>query len=684
MSDSEGRATVVALVGHRGSGKTTLAEHLLAAGRAVRQPGSIEQGTTLLDHHPDERRRKLSLQLGFGWIEVGDRVLQLIDVPGSPAARFERRLAIEMSDLVVVVVDGSERLAADVAGSLQEAAAAGVPTIVFVNKLDRARGSMDALVAEMVETSSRPLVAVEAVLQRADGVIGVADLVSRELALLETVLELEEPGAAFVRPWEILTEAVALTDDALLEEYLEYLELPPDEVRQGLRTAVCGARLVPVVHGAALRSFGIDRLLDLLTDCSPDVDRRRRPLAHECDGTPVPVAADGGFVAQLLATQLDGDGEPFQVFRVWSGEAPVNRPWVHGDTGRQRKVRRLYRMRGRRRAAAKKATRAGSLVATWDLLPGRPGDTFTSGERLVIVPPEAPPRMMAYALHPATERDRASLRGALEHLLAMDGGLELHTDDTTGELLLGGASEAHLDLAIARLGWLGVQVSGALPPIPYREVPANSVRNVEGIHKLEDGDGLPVEYGACNVDVEPRPDEAIDFEDAFPDADELPRRFRPAIDQGVRKALEHGPTAGYPVLGAHVRLTGGDYDILQSTEDHFRIAGEIAARRALKEAGTRLLEPWWQVDVYAPSDDIGAVISEVAQRRGRVVGLEVLGGETRVCVQVPYRELRTFGPSLESVSGGRGRFFGEASHYEVAPDHLVDEAIRSSPFRHAS
>lgn len=678
MSDSEGRATVVALVGHRSAGKTTLAEHLLAAGRAVRQPGSVEEGTTLLDHLAEERRRKLSLQLGFAWIEVGERLVQLVDVPGTPAARFERRLAINAADLVVVVVDGAERLAADAIGSLLEAQAAGVPTLVYVNKLDRA-AEPEAVLARLAEVSSRPLVALEAVLP---GRVGVVDLLDRTTRTLDGV-EVLPPEGLTTRPWELLSEAVALTDDALLEDFLEYLELPRQQVEDGLQAAVCGGRLVPVLFGSALQGFGVERLLGLLAGCAPGAGRRSGPLAHEYDGTPVEVTPERPFVAQLLATQLDGEGNPFQVFRVWAGRAPLNRPWTNGYSGAKQKVRKLYRLRGPRRAAAKDLG-PGALVATWDVCPGRPGDTFTAGEQLVLVPPDPPPRMMAYALHPSDPALACRLQSAIERLLTMDGGLELHTDDTTGELLLGGAGEAHLDLALERLGWLGMPVRGELPPIPYREVPANSVRDIEGIHRLEDGDGLPVEYGACNVELSPRADEVVDFEDAFPDADELPSRFRPAIDQGVRKALQRGPTAGYPVLGAQVRLVGGGYDILQSTEDHFRIAGELAARRALEEAGTRLLEPWWQVDVYAPSDDIGSVISEVAQRRGRVVGLEVLGGETRLCAQVPYRELRTFGPRLESVSAGRGRFFGEPSHYELAPDHLVDEAIRASPFRRAS
>jgi elongation factor G len=233
---------------------------------------------------------------------------------------------------------------------------------------------------------------------------------------------------------------------------------------------------------------------------------------------------------------------------------------------------------------------------------------------------------------------------------------------------------------------IGLDVNAELPPIPYREIPAKAVEAVSGIHRLEDNDGLAVEFGACVVDVLLNRQDSgqdplrIEFEDAFDDSEELPTRFRPAIDEGVRKGLLRGPTAGYPVLGARIRLTGGEYDILQSTEDHFRLAGEQAARKAMLSSGTRLMEPWWRVDVYVPSASVGEAIAEVSTRRGRVVGMDMLGDEMRVIVSMPYRELRTFSSGLQAVTAGRGRFFGDFSHYERTPDHLLGEAIASSPF----
>ncbi len=705
----------VALVGHRSSGKTSLAEAILDRTGAVRRAGSVTEGTSLLDFTEEERRRQASLRTGFAWVEAQESLLQLYDTPGMDALVYERSLAIAMSEVVVVVVDAGERMCANGEHLFRDALERGVPTVVFINKIDRPHDlgeRLEQLQSVASQSASadgeRRVVPVEAPIGKGGRCTGVVDLLTRELDMQEGCTPFEGVQRWMTRYAEQLTEAVALTDDDLLEHYLEYLELPEDRLRAGLVSAFRRGRIVPVLYGSAVERFGVRRLIELLAELAPAAADRHGPIAHEYDGTPVDLGVSEGTVAdgpieagvepglggdavvQLVATQYDKDGEPFHVLRVWRGEVAPNQTWVNTDTGQKAKVRKLYKVRGPRRAKAHTRC-AGALVATWDPLPGRPGDTFNanpaSNQALLTVPaPEAPPSMMAYALWPRSDEDGQVLQQAVNQLLAFDGALQLNTDETTGQLLLRGFSDAHLDLAVDRLRErLGVDVRAELPPIPYREIPASMVHGVAGIHRKEDNHGLAVEFGACQVDIAPlSPADPGSFEDRHPDREELPVRFRPAIDEGVRKALERGPTAGYPVLGAAVTLTGGEYDILQSTEDHFRIAGEIATRSALEQAGTRLLEPWWQVDVYASGVDVGHVISEISSRRGRVVGMEVLGDETRVCAHMPYRELRTFGPRLQGATAGRGRFFGEFLNYEPAPDHLVSEAIADSPFKRAS
>jgi elongation factor G len=697
----------VALIGHRSSGKTSLAEAILEHTGAVRSAGTVTEGTALLDYGADERRRQATLQTGFAWVEEGESLIQILDTPGMDALVYERSLAIGVAEAVVVVVDAGEPLCANAEHLFRDAMERGVPTVVFMNKLDRPHDlgerleQLQSVAAQCSTRGERRVIPVEAPVGEGGRCTGVVDLISGDLDLQDGAPVFDGVQRWMTRYAEQLTEAIALTDDELLEHYLEYLEVPKERLRAGLVAAFRSGAIVPVLYGSALERYGVRRLVELLAELAPSAAERRGPIAHEYDGTPVSLGSDhtsaepepgagGDAVLQLVATQYDKDGEPFHVLRVWRGEAKPNQTWVNTETGESAKVRKLYKVRGPRRAKAHVRC-AGALVATWDPLPGRPGACFNanpaSSRALLSVPaPEPPPSMMAYALWPQTEQDGQVLQQAVNRLLAFDGALQLVTDETSGQLLLQGFSDAHLDLAVERLrARLGVDVRAELPSVPYREIPASVVHGVEGVHRKEDNHGLAVEFGACQVDVAPlSPAEPGSFEDRHPDREELPVRFRPAIDEGVRKALEQGPMAGYPVLGAAVTLTGGEYDILQSTEDHFRIAGELATRTALEQAGTRLLEPWWQVDIYASGADVGHVISEISSRRGRVVGMEVLGEETRVCAHMPYRELRTFGPRLQGATAGRGRFFGEFLHYEPAPDHLVSEAIADSPFKRAS
>jgi elongation factor G len=282
-------------------------------------------------------------------------------------------------------------------------------------------------------------------------------------------------------------------------------------------------------------------------------------------------------------------------------------------------------------------------------------------------------------------RPRESARGEplLQAVVRADAGLSLDVDPWTGALLLAGADESHLRLAREKLLRLEGEIELQLPPVGYVESPVRPVRNVEGLHRKLDADGLVEEFGRCELALDPiGPDEVARFVDLVgASEDDLPVRFRPAIDDGARAALRHGPSAGYPVLGVELQLTGGDYDMLQSTEEHFRFAGQRAARAALERAGTRLLEPWWEIVVDTPQACLGDVISDLSAHRGRILGMEVEGSRTWLSAACPYRELRTFGTRLQGLSGGRASYRGHHTHHEPVPAPLVAEVVETSPFR---
>jgi elongation factor G len=320
------------------------------------------------------------------------------------------------------------------------------------------------------------------------------------------------------------------------------------------------------------------------------------------------------------------------------------------------------------------------VFATWDDLNARPGDCITEGARLDLVRPAPPPPMMSLTLRPKSSHDRERLAKAVTQLLSMDTSLLATTDDITGALILSGIGEGHLRRAIRRLESLsGAPVEAHLPAVGYRESPRQSVLDVEGIHRRM-SDGCVAEFGSCRLSIVPDHDSlGNSYIDRSTD-EEVPKRFRGSIDEGVQSGMRHGPTAGYPVIGAAVSLSGGDYNMLQSTEDHFRLAGTNAVKNALEQSGTFLLEPWCRVDILTPCE-LGNVLSDISSNRGRVLGLEVEGKNTHVQASYPYRELRTFASRLNSLTYGRGKFTYGVSHYERLPSDQVAEVIKCSPFR---
>ena len=388
------------------------------------------------------------------------------------------------------------------------------------------------------------------------------------------------------------------------------------------------------------------------------------------------MAPDGPFVAQVLAARLDDEGNTYRVLRVWAGEPPRRGDWVHAETGATYRVQKLYAMRGPRTSAAKDVG-PGSLIATWDPLPGRPGDTFTEGPRWLIGAPPPPPPMFSVRLIPAPGyEDR--LTAALSTLTMLDPALDITTCELTGTPVIGGLGQDHVDRAYETLVLrLGVHLTAEVPLVPYRETPAGTVDGVTGVHQ-RGVDGNEDEYGMCEVSLAPA-DEEWTFA-ANVTEDQIPAKFLSAVDRGARNALRHGPTAGYPVAGVAVACSGGAYDMLVSTDDHMALASERAVRTALDRTGTRLLEPWWRVEVRVPADEVGPILAEIAVRRGRVHGLEVDGREASVFADCPYRELRGLGPRLQALTAGRGRFTGYPSHYDALPTALVREAIAASPF----
>ena len=391
-------------------------------------------------------------------------------------------------------------------------------------------------------------------------------------------------------------------------------------------------------------------------------------------------SADGGrpqFVAQWLATLFDDEGAPYSVHRVWYGVIPASPSWRNCRTGEVGKARKLYRVRGPRRALAQHPG-PGALVAVWDELPGQPGDVFTDGPRVDFAWVRPRPPMAWLWLRTERPADEARLEAALSQLRRVDTSLSWSDEAPYGGVRLAGHSPAQLQLTVDRLRErFGVDVRAEAALVRYRERPVRAVSGVTGVH-LKQSQGDVQEYGECTVDVAPAPPEhGFVWRDEV-DEEDLPRRFHAPIAEGARRALAAGPLAGFPVIGVSARCVAAEYDALESTEGHFEAAGQRAVELALERAGTEVLEPWSDVRLDVPSERVGAVLADLAAHRTRVVGLEVDEPRTVIEAQAPDRELRTLASRLEAIDAGRCSFVATASHHERLPMELVGEVLASA------
>ncbi|MEN0068021.1 MAG: GTP-binding protein [Myxococcota bacterium] len=661
-------------VGHRSAGKTSLAEIVLHAGRVIRQPGEIHAGSTLLDWTPESMAHEQTLGVSTAWIDIDDDTPMVwVDTPGTLSLRHEQDRALHLADGALLVVDGTKGIehgTARVVPHLKE----DRPCVVAVTKADRGLDIEDVwrLCDELTDRLGRRVAALQLPWVERGELIGLIDLLERRALRYDperTGAWSPEPIPAALKDvvWsaaESIAEAVALTDDDLLEQYLEDLELPWPVVELGLQEAVRQGTVVPLVITSAAQRIGGKPLLSALGRFQPP----HRPVAvRDSDGQTRPCAIEDGFVATVVSSGWDKEGKPFHMVRVCHG-APSRRPVRNLRTGDVVKVAKWYRLRGPRRAVVQRPGR-GAWIACYDNLDLQPGDTLA--EQVEVALPMPDPPVVAWWI--PDDQAPGGTRERLATVAKLDPGLVV--EETGAGVQLWGISEGHLQLALQRTeAWLGAPVPVYLPPVPYREVVAGPVSDVSAVLRKTGDHGLVDAFAEIHVSLAPGdPNQGLVFHDAVKDAEALPQRFRPAVQRGVARGCAKGPQ-GYPVTGVMLTLSHGEYDILCSTDDHFEQVGATALAKALERAGTEFVEPVCTASISVPQDCTGDVIADVAAHRGRVLALETTGCTTTLDIEQPLRELRTLPRRLSGLTGGRGDMRWELSHYrKVDKAHVATQ-----------
>jgi elongation factor G len=667
-----------ALVGHAGDGKTTVAEGLLHAAGATKALGRVDDGSSALDHWPEEKERRHTLTSHVFGFDHDDHTLTLVDTPGDPNFRGEGEICLGALDGAVLVVSAVDGVKAGSDAMWRSIRRLGLPALAFVNGMDRERADLERALASLAGLEGARPVAVTIPIGSEQGFEGVIDVL-RGVALRPAgegpVPEALRQAASAAR--DHVAEAVAESDDALIEKYLEEGTLSDEEVARGLVAAVRAGQILPVLCGAAPALKGIPALLRAVTEWLPSPAERPPRSAQAIDGGgELELSADPAapFTALVFKTIVDRYAGTLSIFRVCSGTVHADSAILNATTGVRERLGKLMRIRGAEHVDVAEAG-PGDVVAVAKLKEVRTGQALTAekkGARLAEL--AIPTGALSYAIRARAKEDEDKVFSSLGRLVEEDPTLHLGRDPATGEFLLTGIGELHIRISIARLKRLyGVEAELRTPKVPYRETVVGRAENVEGkLKKQTGGKGM---FGVCYLTVEPRPRGAgFEFVDEIVGGS-IPRNLIPAVEKGVLEAAVHGPLAGFPVVDLRVRCIDGKFHPVDSNEMAFKIAGSLGFKAAVEKARPTLLEPIMNAEISVPSESVGDIMGDISGRRGRVQSSEGRGSGQVIKAQVPMAEMLEYASALTSLTGGKGAFHMEFSHYDEVPAHLREKVI---------
>ena len=668
-----GKIRNVAVVGHRGVGKTSLVEAMLFQAGKANRLGTIEQGTTLSDWDDDEHRRQMSLAGTLTHLEWQGRKINVLDCPGDAGFQADTYAALRVVEGALVVLSGVMGVEVNTARVWARAEEYELSRVLFVNMLDRERADFyRVLEAARAQLSDR-CVAIQLPIGVEHELTGVVDLL--HMCAYTDPCGGKEGGpqpipeslSAEVQQYrEKLLDAVVETNEDLMARYLDGEELPAEDVAAALKEAVTRDELYPVGCGVATKNLGTTALLDLLVEGVPSPARK---------GTTIEFgdAKQAVFIFKTIADPFAGR---ISCFRVLAGPVTGDTTLVDPRTHAKERLGQILLLQGKENEPAE-ALGVGDLGAVAKLKDVLTGDVLVDHE-VPVEPPhiDFPEPVMSFAVTPKAKGDEEKMATGMRRLSEEDPTLKMRRDPQTGEQLLSGLSQMQVEVAIGRLhSRFHVDVELHPPRVPYKETIRKESRARHRYKKQTGGRG---QFGDCEIILEPLPAENGELGYEFVDkivGGVISQSYRPAVDKGVREAMEHGELAGAPIQGVRVLLVDGMEHAVDSSEMAFKIAGSMAFKEAYQKADPVLLEPIMELEVTVPDESVGTVNGDLNSRRGRLQGMEPAGGMTTIKAEVPMAEVLTYAQALTSMTGGRGDYSMHFLRYEEVPTHVAQKII---------
>ncbi len=672
----------VALIGHGSSGKTSLAAAMLYNAGITSRLTKVDKGNTVTDFEPEEIERKISISTSVCFAEWKDRKVNIVDTPGYSNFLWDTRAGLRAVDSAAVLVDavaGVEVGTEKVWEMLEEN---GLPRLIVINKMDRENAHFGRTLESVQQFFGRTAVPVQIPVGEEKNFRGVVDLITRKAYLFEkdesgkfaeAALPAEVQAEADKRSRE-LVEMIAESDEKLMEKYLESGELSPDEVRNGLRKAIAGRQLVPVFAVSGLLNIGVQPFLDAVVDFMPSAAAAGEiPVAVNGKEEKLALNGDGPFAALVFKTLSDPYTGRISIMRVWAGKMNPDATLTNTSKEVEEKLSGIFFLQGKEQTPAGQA-RAGDILATAKLKTTATGDTLAAkGSGFVIPTIKFPEPSISFAIEPKTRADEDKISQASHRIMEEDPTVRFERDPDTSQLLISGGGELHVRIITDKLKKrFNVDVDLKPPKVSYKET-IKGRSDVQGRHKKQTGGRG--QFGDVWIKMEPLPrGRDFEFEDKiFGGA--IPRNFIPSVEKGLLDARKKGVLAGYPVVDFKVILYDGSYHEVDSSDIAFKIAASKAFKLAMQQAKPTILEPVMNVEVYTPEAYMGDIMGNLNGRRGKVSGMEQKGALRILKAVVPMSEMLDFEPTLTSITGGRGSFVMEFSHYDEVPSHLQQKII---------
>ncbi|HEY3275497.1 MAG TPA: elongation factor G [Syntrophorhabdaceae bacterium] len=673
---------------HGGEGKTSIVEAMLFLSGENTRLGRVDDGTSLMDYEPEEIDRKVTISSSIAAFEWGKNKINFIDTPGDDNFVADAKSCMRVVDGAVIVVGAVSGVQVQTEKVWGYAKEFGIPVVIFLNKMDRERADFDRALAGVQKTfSDASVLAIQLPIGKEENFKGMVDLLAMKAYIFkgdgsgsyDTVAipaEMADDAASYR---EKLIETAVETDDEVMERYLNGDEISEEEIEKCLRQGIWTRKIVPVVVGSAAKNIGIPMLLDTIGKYFPPptfkgevegIDpRTKQPVKRK-------VAADQPFSAFIFKTITDPFAGKLTLFRVYSGEIHPDMTVLNTGTDEKERIGQIFYLVGKKQKSAGFAS-AGDIAVVAKLKSSGTGDTLCDEkapikyEGVVAAPP-----LISFSLQPKAKGDEDKLNTSLSRLMEEDQTVKYSREEQTKEFILSGMGQVHIEVIVEKLKRkFGVEVELHEPKVPYKETIRGRTK-VQGKYKKQSGG--KGQYGDTWLELEPLPHgTGFEFVDKVVGG-AIPRQYIPAVEKGVVEAMNQGTLAGYPVTDFRITLYDGSYHDVDSSEMAFKIAASMGFKKGLEMCSPTLLEPIMKIEVIVPDEHMGDIMGDLNSRRGKIIGVESKGNNQVVKAAVPMAEMLKYAPDLKSMTGGRGTFTMEFSHYEEVPAHILPKVVEAA------